>query len=96
MWHCTKCQWHKILCPYLSQDKKQQTNLQIYDKGKVISTIRFSFMILAFDEVLKFKDFKNIAKNNPNYAALLHAEYLYCSSHQKAIKDKALAVYNWM
>lgn len=48
----------KYYAPISHKTEKQQTNLQIYDKGKVISTIRFSFMIPAFDEVLKFKDFK--------------------------------------
>lgn len=83
----------KYYAPISHKTEKQQTNLRIYDHGKAISTIRFSFMIPAFDEVLKFKDFKNIAKTDPNYAALLHAEYLYCNSHQEEIKNKALAVY---
>lgn len=83
----------KYYAPISHKTEKQQTSLQIYDKGKVISTIRFSFMIPAFDEVLKFKDFKNIAKSDPDYAALLHAEHSYCSSHQSEINDKALSVY---
>lgn len=83
----------KYYAPISHKTEKQQTNLQIYDKGKVISTIRFSFMIPAFDEVLKFKDFKSISKFDPDYAALLHAEHSYCSSHQDEIRDKALSVY---
>ena len=50
-------------------------------------------IINNFDEVLTYKDFKNIAKTDPSYASLLHAEYSYCSSHVKDIKNKAFAVY---
>ena len=84
----------KYYAPISHKTDKQQTNLQIFDKGRPISTIRFSFMIPAYDEVLKIKDFKSIAQSDPNYAALLHAEYSYCSSHLNDIKAKALAVYN--
>ena len=63
--------------PVSHKTDKQQTNLQIFDNGIPISTIRFSFMIPAFDEVLTRKNFKDIAKTNPSYAALLYAEYSY-------------------
>ena len=84
----------KYYAPISHKTEKQQTNLQIFDHGIPISTIRFSFMIPAFDEVLTFKNFKAIAKVDPHYAALLHAEHSYCSSHQDKIRSKALAVYN--
>lgn len=71
----------------------QQTNLQIFDKGIPIATIRFSFMIPAFDKVLTYKDFRAIAKTDAPYAALLQAEYSYCSFHIMDIKNKALSVY---
>lgn len=83
----------KYYAPISHKTDKQQTNLQIFDKGKPISTIRFSFMIPAYTEVLEEKNFSNIAKTDPNYAALLQAEYLYCSTHIKDIQDKAVAVY---
>ena len=67
--------------------------MQIFDNGIPISTIRFSFMIPAFDEVLTRKNFKDIAKTNPSYAALLYAEYSYCSTHLKDIQAKASSVY---
>lgn len=83
----------KYYAPISHKTNKQQTNLQIFDNNKVISTIRFSFMIPAFNDVLTYKNFKEVAKSDPNYANLLHAEYNYCSSHIKDIKDKALSVY---
>ena len=83
----------KYYAPISHKTDKQQTNLQIFDNGVPISTIRFSFMIPAFDEVLTYKDFKDVAKSNFAYASLLHAEYSYCSYHKKDIMDKALTVY---
>lgn len=83
----------KYYAPISHKTNKQRTSIQILDKGKPISSIRFSFMIPAYDEVLKEKNFKNIAINDPKYAALLQAEYSYCSSHIKDIQSKALAVY---
>ena len=83
----------KYYAPISHKTDKQQTNLQIFDNGKPISTIKFSFMIPAYNEVLKVKNFKEIAKSDPNYAALLQAEYSYCSSHIKDIQNKALSVY---
>ena len=83
----------KYYAPISHKTEKQQTNLQIFDNGVPISTIRFSFMIPAFDEVLSNKNFKDIAKTNPSYASLLHAEHSYCSSHIKNIHKKAESVY---
>ena len=48
----------------------------IYDKGTPISSIRFSFMLPAYDE-----NFKQIAKEDQNYANILAAEYEYCRHH---------------
>ena len=58
----------KYYAPISHKTDKQQTNLQIFDNGVPISTIRFSFMIPAFDEVLTYQNFKDIAKIDPNYA----------------------------
>lgn len=79
--------------PVSHKTDKQQTNMQIFDNDVPIATIRFSFMIPAFNEVLTRKNFKDIAKTNPSYAALLHAEYSYCSAHLKDIQAKASSVY---
>lgn len=84
----------KYYAPISHKTEKQQTSLQIFDNGIPISTIRFSFMIPAFDEVLIQKNFKDISKINQSYASLLQAEYSYCSSHENDIKHKALSVYN--
>ena len=83
----------KYYAPISHKTDKQQTNLQILDKGRPISTLRFSFMVPAFDQVLTYKNFKDIEKSDTNYANLLKAEYDYCKNHIKEIKDKALAVY---
>lgn len=72
---------------------KKQTNLRILDKGKPISTIRFSFMFPAFDEVLTKKEFADIAKTNKAYADLLATEYEFCKNNILDIHKKALSVY---
>lgn len=79
--------------PISHMTNKQQTNLQIFDKERPISTIRFSFMIPAFDSVLIKKDFGDIAKLDKNYADLLATEFKYCKNNQKEITRKANAVY---
>lgn len=83
----------KYYAPISHKTEKQQTSLQIFDNGMPISTIRFSFMFPAYDEVLIPKNFMAIAKTDQNYANLLEAEYSYCSLHIQEIKDKALSVY---
>lgn len=50
-------------------------------------------MIPAFDEMLTYNNYKNIAKVDSAYASLLHAEYSYCRNNVANIKAKALAVY---
>ncbi len=72
---------------------KQQTNIQIYNENRVISTIRFSFMFPALSTVLTKKDFSVIAKTDPKYADLLQAEYLFCSKYADKIHKKAETVY---
>lgn len=84
----------KYYAPISHKKDKQQTNLQIFDNGIPIATIRFSFMFPAYDEVLVVKNFNDVAKRDSKYAALLQAEYVYCRSHIKDIKTKASAVYN--
>lgn len=73
--------------------KPQQTNMLIKDKNRVISTIRFSFMFPATEDVLIKKDFAEIAKTNSDYANLLRTEYQFCSSHEAQIREKAEKVY---
>lgn len=83
----------KYYAPISHMTNKQRTNILIYDKGKTISSIRFSFMIPAFDEVLTKKNFADIAKTDAAYADLLASEYDYCKSHLQNIQEKALTVY---
>lgn len=79
--------------PISHMTTKQQTNMQIFDGDEPIATIRFSFMIPAYDEVLTLKKFADVAKEDPKYADLLGTEYRYCALHEKEIHDKALAVH---
>lgn len=83
----------KYYAPISHITKKFQTSMLIFDKGRVISSIRFSFMLPAYDEVLSEKDFKKIAEKDPNYANIISAEYDYCRHHKKEIYQKAEAVY---
>ena len=83
----------KFYAPISHTIKKFQTSLLIYDKNRPISSIRFSFMLPAYDEVLKEKNFKEIATQDQNYANIITAEYDYCLHHQDDIYQKANAVY---
>lgn len=79
--------------PISHTTKKYQTSLLIYDKETPISSIRFSFMLPACLDVLKIKNFKEIAKIDQHYADILSAEYKYCKNNIDIICQKANAVY---
>lgn len=83
----------KYYAPISHLTTKQQTNIQIIDKEKVISTIRFSFMFPALDEVLTKKDFLQISMTDKKYATLLQAEHQFCSKNKEKILEKAQKVY---
>ena len=83
----------KYYAPISHITKKFQTSMLIFDRGRVISSIRFSFMLPAYDEVLSEKDFKKIAEKDQNYANIISAEYDYCRHHKEEIYQKAEAVY---
>ena len=83
----------KYYAPISHDTTKQQTSFLIYNKGKVISSIKFSFMIPVPNKCLTKIDFNTIAINDLNYANLLRAEYNYCSAHEQEINKKAMAVY---
>ena len=78
----------KYYAPISHITKKFQTSMLIFDRGRVISSIRFSFMLPAYDEVLSEKDFKKIAEKDQNYANIISAEYDYCRHHKKEIYQK--------
>jgi len=80
--------------PVSHTTQKQRTNLQIFDKGKPISSIRFSFMFPAMNEVLQIKNFKQIATCDQKYADLLNSELQWCIKNEEAIYNKAKSVYN--
>ena len=71
----------------------QKTNIPIYDKDKVISTVRFCFMFPAPSEVLKEKNFKAISTTDEKYANLLNTEYEYCKNHMDDLQKRAKSVY---
>lgn len=83
----------QFYAPISHTTKKFQTSMLIYDNGKAISSIRFSFMVPAESKYLTVKDFKTIAKTNQNYANILAAEYAYCKNNIKQIQNKAYSVY---
>lgn len=83
----------KYYAPISHMTIKQRTNMLIYKDNRPISSIRFSFMIPAPDNVLTRKDFSVIALQDKRYADLLSAEYDYCKNHVTDIQQKAAAVY---
>lgn len=83
----------EFYAPISHTTKKFQTSMLIYDKNRAISSIRFSFMMPAYENVLKEKNFKKIAEQDPHYANIITAEYEYCRSHINDIYKKAESVY---
>ena len=79
--------------PISHTTQRFQTSLLIYDGDTAISSIRFSFMFPAYNDVLTQKNFRDIAKIDPNYANLISKEYAYCRSHEADILRKAASVY---
>ena len=79
--------------PISHTTKKYQTSLLIYNESVPISSIRFSFMIPAYDEVLTELKFSEISKRDEKYADLIKVEYDYCKNNKTDIYEKAKAVY---
>lgn len=83
--------------PISSNKKVYRTSLAIIDESsstnKILSTIRFCFMIPAQQSVLTIKNFTQIKQISPNYAALLTKERNYCTKHENIINQKAQQVY---
>ena len=80
--------------PISHTTKKYQTSMLIYENNAPISSIRFSFMLPAYEDVLTIKNFKQIAKIDQNYANIIASEYNYCLEHENEIRQKAQSVYN--
>ena len=83
----------KYYAPISHTTRRFQTSMLIYDNNRPISSIRFSFMIPAYEEVLIQKNFSQIAKIDQNYANILAAEHRYCQAHKQDIYSKAHSVY---
>jgi protein AbiQ len=81
---------HDYFAPVTPLTKQQRTNFLIYDKGRAISSIRFSFMIPAFSEIIKLKDF---SAQPQTYQDLLNVEIKYCNQKADEIFSKAEQVY---
>ena len=81
---------YQYFAPISSFKIPQRTNLIIKDKGTPVSSIRFSFMFPAPDEVLRMKDF---SLETPSYRNLLRAELKFCNQNLPDINKKAIEVY---
>ena len=85
---------YDYFAPISSNTAKQQTNILIEaDAGKILSSIKFSFMFPAPGLVITPKNFKTIRMTDPAYADLLEKEYKFCKKNEQAIRDKAMKVY---
>lgn len=77
--------------PVSSFKKQQKTNILIKDaKGKILSSIRFSFMFPVPAGQLKMKDF---SKEEEKYRFLLQSELKFCNKNIELIRHKAMYVY---
>lgn len=77
--------------PISSNKNIFKTSFPIFDKDKVVSTIRFSFMFPIPKNCCSIKDFK---KEDILYRRLLHKELVYCRKHINQINKKAIFVYD--
>jgi len=83
--------------PISSYSKKEFTNIAIKEldkntkKIKIISTIRFCYMIPAPDSVLTIINFK---EQDDYYNNLIVKEYLFCQDHKEDIRIRANKIYN--
>ena len=80
--------------PISSNTAKQRTSLLILDeRGKAISSIKFSFMFPIPETEVVRKDFAAIRAENPHYADVLTKEYQFCRKNEERILQKAQQVY---
>lgn len=79
--------------PISHDTSKLQTSIVIKDKDRALSSIKFSFMVPAPNDVITRINFKEIAKMDQKYADLLQAEYAFCSKNAEKIYKKAESVY---
>lgn len=85
---------YNYFAPISSNTARQQTNILITDDtGRVLSSIKFSFMFPAPTTVITPKNFRAIRAVDSAYADLLEKEYEFCKKNEQAIRDKAMKVY---
>lgn len=77
--------------PVSSNKTVMKSSLPIYDKTKIISTLRFSFMFPIPESCCNMKDFNKV---NMPYRKLLQKELKYCNSIREDISKKAESIYN--
>jgi len=84
---------HDYFAPISSFAVPQRTNMIIKnEKGKPISSIRFSFMIPVPSGVATIKSIKN--ESSPEYRRLLNLELSFCQKNSKTIHRMAKHIHN--
>lgn len=78
--------------PISSFTKQQKTNFLIKNRrGRITSSIRFSFMFPAPASQVWVKDF---SKEEPTYRRLLQEEYAFCNKNKEKIINLATYIYH--
>lgn len=80
----------KYYVPVSSNKTIMKSSLPIYDKTKIISTLKFSFMFPIPDCCCNVKNFNEV---NMPYRKLLQKELKYCNSIREDIRKKAIAIH---
>lgn len=81
----------KYFAPISSFTKQQKTNILIKSaSGKVISSVRLSFMFPIPEQLVRVKDF---SKEEYRYKRLLMEELDFCNKNSHKIVKKALYIY---
>ncbi len=85
---------HNFFAPISSNTSKQKTCILIQDDaGRVLSSIKFSFMFPVPDSALTKKNFSAIRATDVHYADLLGKELTFCRANEDVILEKAKSVY---
>ncbi len=82
-----------FFAPISSFKTPQRTNFLIFDKQKVLSSVRLCFMVPVLSSVIAKVSIKDLYSIDPQYAILVSKEYQYCSTHEQDLKKKAASVY---
>ena len=83
----------KYVAPVTSYKKQQSNNTLIKDqKGNVVSSLRYNFMLPVYDEVVS--KYVISTEKDKKYRTLLNQEYQFCRANQDDIRSKAEHTYN--